>query len=197
MCFADALQKISSEFSKEKARWAVWAGFGASAYGSKRKPTDIDIGIMKEDTSKVNHVLDKFGVKRLHWERKSIFRLFRIGFDLEGEEIDICGDGKISVDGREYRFIVNNEMFQRIQIKEIEGIKVPVISPEDIVLLKAICQRGKEQGKFDVEDIKSILTHQEIDYAYLEKRAELCGAKERVMDLINGLKVGLKVINEI
>ncbi|MFA5357961.1 MAG: nucleotidyltransferase [archaeon] len=188
MCFASALQKLSAEFSKEGVRWAVWAGFGASAYGSDRKPTDIDIGIMKEDVPKVNHALDHFGVKRLHWEHKNIFRLFRVGFNLEGEEIDICGDGKISVGGKQYKFVVDDEMFQNIQVKEIEGIKVPVISPEDIILLKAICQRGKEQGKFDVEDIKSILAHQKIDYAYLEKRAELCGAKERVMDLISVLK---------
>lgn len=188
MCFADALRKLSSEFSKEGVRWAVWTGFGAYAYGSKRKPTDIDIGIMKEDASKLNRVLGKLGVKGLHWERKNIFSLFRVGFNLEGKEIDICGDGKISVGGKEYKFVVNGEMFRNVRIKEIEGIKVPVISPEDIILLKAICQRGKEQGKFDIEDIKSILAHQKIDYAYIEKRAELCGAKERAMGLINELR---------
>jgi hypothetical protein len=51
-------------------------------------------------------------------------------------------------------------------------------------VLKAILQRGRERGKFDVEDIRAVAAGQRLDHAYLQRRAARCHASERVLALL-------------
>ena len=51
---------------------------------------------------------------------------------------------------------------------------------EEVILIKALLQRGVEEGKHDIEDIKNFQEKYVLDTNYLEQRIETLGAKDRV-----------------
>lgn len=57
-------------------------------------------------------------------------------------------------------------MIEKINWKELFGVRVPVTSVEDNIVLKAILQRGEEEGKHDVGDIRSLAAHEKMDIKY-------------------------------
>jgi hypothetical protein len=55
------------------------------------------------------------------------------------------------------------------------SVTIPVIPPEDNILLKAIWRRGPEQGKHDWEDVQAMLAHAPaLDWDYLRWRIDTC-----------------------
>ena len=72
------------------------------------------------------------------------------------------------------------EMAARRTYHEIAGVQMPVIPAEDNILLKAVWGRGAEQGKHDWEDVRAMLAHVQVDWAYLHWRADGCGAAQSV-----------------
>lgn len=66
-----------------------------------------------------------------------------------------------------------------------------IVNPVDTILLKSILQRGAEKGKHDVEDIKAILEHVELDLNYLKKRLLEANALEYTTPLFEKLGVPL------
>jgi len=73
----------------------------------------------------------------------------------EGQEIDVCG-ARAKVRGHktgEWRSIISD--FLNAEVKEVYGIKVPVISKEDLVVYKMILGR-----KVDREDVATLRSKQ-------------------------------------
>lgn len=186
--FSKVLEKITVLFENENIRWAIFAGLGANAYGSNREVTDIDIIFLEEDTKKVEKIVNLLGGEKMIYYDDEIFECLNTMLNIFEKEVDISTNLKITIDNKKYFFMPDKEMFEKSRKLFIDGVKVPVLSPEDIIIFKAITQRGQEQGKFDVFDVKNILEKQEIDFDYLYKRAEICKAKERVTKLINSIK---------
>ena len=53
--------------------------------------------------------------------------------------------------------------------------------PEDVLLIKALLQRGSEVGKHDLADITAFLKiYPEVRRDYLKKRIKIIGAEKRV-----------------
>ncbi len=53
--------------------------------------------------------------------------------------------------------------------------------PEEVLLIKALLQRGKEVGKHDLTDIQAFLEiYPHVRTAYLKKRIKTLGAEKRV-----------------
>jgi len=72
------------------------------------------------------------------------------------------------------------------------GLTVPVAPVEDNVLLKAMLQRGEDQGKHDLPDIRCMLENQAVDHGYLVKRMRLYNAEKRARPLLETLIPGLE-----
>jgi hypothetical protein len=159
------LSQIKGKFKRVGVEWVVFAGAAASCYGSKRKITDIDILVRCEDLEKARHAL------------KSV----------DNKGFDIGGGAEIKTDQGTCLFFLDDEMIDRANWKQLFGVKVPVMSVEDNIVLKAILQRGEEQGKHDVEDIKSMIAHEKVDLRYLSKRIRKCQAEKRVKPLLHSL----------
>jgi len=178
------LEHISEVFSRENITWFMWGGFAAVQYGSKRELTDFDIFVKKQDFKKAfNACKDmqptKLGVKEVHGFKGISFSITKPG--CIG---DFITDHEIIIKGEKYSFEMDNEMMSRIKKKEIHHLFLPVIPPEDLIAWKAIMQRGKELGKYDLRDVEFILKKQRIDWNYLKRRAEKCNASERVFSVI-------------
>jgi hypothetical protein len=74
-----------------------------------------------------------------------------------------------------YEMELDDEMVARLTRHDVSGVTVPVIPPEDNILLKAIWRRGPEQGKHDWQDVQAMLTHlPALDWDYLRWRLQTC-----------------------
>ena len=159
------LRVIGEKLDSAGVCWALFAGAAASCYGSKRDVTDLDVLVKEEDFGKTREAL------------KGIVGL------------DVAGCLKLNVADGAYSFFMDEEMVERIKLKQLLSVNVPVVPVEDNILFKAILQRGEAENKFDVEDIRDMVNHEKIDAAYLKRRMEKYGAEERVTLLLNNLGV--------
>jgi len=96
------------------------------------------------------------------------------------QDIDVKGFDVIASP----RFFLDDEMIRRTNWKKIFGVMVPITPIEDNIVLKAILQRGVDQGKHDVEDMKLMVKNEHLDLEYLWKRARRWRAKKKATALI-------------
>jgi hypothetical protein len=161
------LSAIKDRLEKAGIPWVVFAGAAAHCYGSKRKITDVDILIKCEDLK----------------DAKTALR------DIDTEGFDVgCGAKILTPQGICF-FFLDKEMIEKTGWKLLCGVMVPVMSVEDNIVLKAILQRGKEEGKHDVKDIQAMIKHEKIDREYLKRRIRKCRAEKRVIPLLHSLNV--------
>jgi hypothetical protein len=80
-------------------------------------------------------------------------------------------------------------MAARLQRHPIAGVAVPVVPPEDNIMLKAFADRGPEVGKHDWEDVQAMMAHlPALDWEYLRWRADTCGSGSRVRQALARLE---------
>jgi hypothetical protein len=163
--FHSKLVRIKRRLKRVGVEWTVFAGAAAFCYGSKRAITDIDILIRCEDLRKAKKALE--------------------GINLEGFDVG-CG-AEITTPQGMCPFFLDDEMIKRIEWRQLFGVNVPVMSAEDNIVLKGILQRGENEGKHDIEDIKSMIAHEKIDLEYLEYRMRKCHAEKRAKPLFQTL----------
>ena len=84
-------------------------------------------------------------------------------------------------------FFLDDDMINRTKQRKLLGVTVPVIPVEDNIILKARLERGKDQGKHDVEDIQVMIKNEPIDLEYLKKRIQRWKAEKRAKALLQTL----------
>lgn len=142
--------------------WAVCAGAAAHLYGNRRPIQDIDILIEPGKLPEVVRLLNQqqkvvqFDGQRILWRGIKIFDDLTIR---RGREI--------------YPFTLDAEMRSRVRRLPLLGSLVPVLSPEDVALHKALLARGPEEGKHDIADAAAIVRRQALDYDYVQRRLAL------------------------
>jgi hypothetical protein len=161
------LIQIKDIFREINIPWMIFAGVAAYCYGSKRKITDIDILVRDIDFEKAKSALK----------------------NIKG--IDITADLKIVKNDKTYLFSMDNEMIERIKYRKLFDIEVPLIPVEDNIILKAILQRSEKEGKHDMEDIKSMIKNEEIDFEYLKEKIKKYQVEEIVLPVLE--KLGIKL----
>ena len=146
MNLVDFLGNINAIFLKLQIPYAVIGGYAVAAWGEERATRDIDllclcdsreiIRTLKEDHLQFEHRLGD-------WE-DPISEVIRIDMgDINSPlEIDIIIGIKNAPIG----------ILSRIRKLNIEGLTIPVASPEDVVLLKLLAGSAR-----DLEDARSII----------------------------------------
>lgn len=159
------LTAIKRKLKQAGVEWAVFAGAAAFCYGSERAITDIDILVKCEDLQKAKTALKNLDL---------------VGFDVG------CG-AEIATPQGTCLFFLDDGMIRRINCRQLFGVEVPVMSVEDNIVLKGILQRGEKEGKYDIQDIRSMIAHERIDLEYLEERMRKCQAEKRVKPILQSL----------
>jgi hypothetical protein len=177
---AISLQEVARRLDGAGIAWAVFAGAAASVYGAARPLTDVDILVPAAEGTRVASLFPEGRAERE--ENGAVWRIALTGFDLlaglaqHGDELD-------------YTLDLDAPMRARLQRHSIAGIRVPVIPPEDNILLKALWGRGPEVGKHDWEDVSAMLAHlPALDWEYLRWRASTFGPRERVQRALERLE---------
>ena len=166
------LEEVARRLEDAGVTWAVFAGAAASAYGVTRPLTDVDILTPAADGERVAALFPGARVKR---RADGSVR----GVELPGIDV-VTGLNDIDLDAA---------MAARLARHVIAGVMVPVIPPEDNILVKALLGRGPEVGKHDWEDVQAMMAHlPALDWAYLRWRAGACGPRPRVEQALERLE---------
>ena len=149
--------------------YGIIGGVASAAYGRPRWTKDIDVFCRAEDADRV---LDSFAARGFDIERTNpmwIYKAFR-----DDVQIDIIFKVRWEV-------YFDNEMAQRIRPIELDGVEIPVLAPEDIVVMKAMAV--DEESPWHWYDALGILAAVDLDWEYLLMRARK--SPNRVLSLLH------------
>jgi len=144
------LPEVFKEFiqclNKNKVKYLLVGGWAVGIYGHPRATKDIDF-LLSNDQENLNHIkkaLDEFGAPPIDLEKfKENGYVIRMGSS--PIQIDMIN----SADG-----IDINDCFKRKKIMDIEGIKVNVISINDLIINKTTSSRSQDIA--DTEKLKKL-----------------------------------------
>jgi len=167
--FANLLEKLDISF-------AIIGGVAVSLLAQNRFTDDVDFTI----------TIDERQAKRLesHFKGDPAYTIKQLNFISSSTIPDMF---RIIWEETPVDLLVANTDFQkelvrRAQSRIIEGKKIPIASPEDLVVLKLIADRP-----IDRADIGDILNRfQKIDWAYIEKWCKVWEIEDRLKALQGG-----------
>ncbi len=176
------LEEVSRRLDQAGITWAVFAGAAAAVYGATRPLTDVDILVPMAEGDRAAALFPGGRVKR---QEDDAVRSIQIpGYD-------VVAGLTMDYDGETFTVDLDAHMAARLTRHEIAGVPVPVVPPEDNILLKAIWGRGPEANKHDWEDVQAMMAHGPVlDWEYLRWRAGTCGSGPRVQQAMERLEVG-------
>jgi hypothetical protein len=154
----------------ESARipFALIGGVAASSLGRPRSTHDIDLFVRPEDAEAVLQTLSQKGFRTEKFDIEWLFKAFKE---------DILVDIIFRSEGEMY---FDEEVQCHRKLIEYHGRQVPVVSPEDLIVIK--CAVHYEGGPHHWHDALAILANATIDWNYLLKRARK--ASRRVLSLL-------------
>ncbi|HEV3475679.1 MAG TPA: nucleotidyltransferase [Actinomycetota bacterium] len=132
-------------------------GLASAALGRPRWTHDIDMFVKRDDARRTLSVLHDEGFLIQETDPQWLFKALK-----EDVLVDVIfrSSGMIFLD---------DEMVDRAQWVDIEGHRVPVVSPEDLVVIKALVH--KERAPRHWFDALALLRREELDWEYLVRRA--------------------------
>lgn len=154
--------------------WMIGGSGCLFVLGNRRVPDDIDIYLLDEE----HDVADKlFGIESYTYSSPT--ESVRNSNPQGDHSMQLTSHLTFMLD-KSYQFSITPLVVsKRIEI-EHEGHRFYLLSPEDVLLVKALLQRGKDVGKQDVEDVQDFMAIYNIDRAYLSERVKELGAEARV-----------------
>lgn len=147
---AEVLAALARALEKLDARWYLFGAQAALLYGASRLTADIDITVQFSDreTAELVRALEEAGFQlRVRDVDGFVAKTRVLPFVHPGSGMPI--DIVLSGPGLEDFF------FRRRRRRVIEGVRVSVASPEDVVVMKVLAGRGKDE-----DDVVAILAAQ-------------------------------------
>lgn len=157
---AETLAGLGRALRRLRVKWYLFGAQAALLYGAARLTADVDVTVRLGDreTAELVRALEGAGF-RLRVRDVDAFvartRVLPFVHDRSGMPIDIVLAGP----GLEEVF------FERRRRRTVDGVSVPVAGPEDIVVMKVLAGRGK-----DDDDAIAILAAQpNLDLGWIRK----------------------------
>jgi predicted nucleotidyltransferase len=152
--FGDAIDAIEDA----EIPYVVIGGLASSLLGRPRMTDDIDVLLRgEEDARRALEVLAKAGFETEETNPSWIFKACRD---------DVTIDVMFWLKGDIY---LDEQMLERAPLEEFAGRRVPVMPPEDLIVVKAVIH--DEQTPRHWHDALGVIADQELDWEYLYARA--------------------------
>jgi hypothetical protein len=155
--FDSVLFSTLDALEEAKIPFALIGGVAASGHGRPRSTHDIDVFVRPEDADATLMALEKYGFRTEKTDMEWLFKGFKH---------DILVDVIFKSRGEIY---FDEEMQAHRKMVDYHGRKVPLVSPEDMAIIK--CAVHTEVGPHHWHDALAILSHAAIDWNYLLRRA--------------------------
>lgn len=150
-------------------RFCVLGGIASASYGRPRLTKDIDVFVRREDADTVLAGLAARGFEVERTNPTWIYKGFR-----DGVLVDVIFKVKSDV-------YFDEGMAQRMRYMEYAGVRIPVVSPEDLLVTKAIAT--DEEMPYHWYDALNVLAVTELDWDYVCERARK--SPNRVLSLLH------------
>lgn len=166
------LMSVVEILNKNHIKYGIYSGSYAYIVSANRVPTDVDVLVADEDIPKVRKL---FSASRYIDEKYCLYL-----YPYEDKRIEIISRSVVKIGDAMYRFKLTELAWQHTREIAEENFRVRLCNPVDTILLKAVLQRGANQGKFDFSDIEAILAKEDIDIGYLAERVREVGMDHRL-----------------
>ncbi|HUW21855.1 MAG TPA: hypothetical protein VMW41_04280 [Candidatus Bathyarchaeia archaeon] len=183
--FLDLIDKVKGldlvlEIANQSGvRYALFGGAYVSLATRSRPVTDIDF---LTNAYAIRELRQRFPESVLKGSQPGFATQFLcpLGTNL----IEFTADIEVYNGKHKYSFFLTDLVWKYTQRVIISVYQLYFVNPLEVILLKAILQRGKDQGKHDLEDIKSLLKFTYINNNYLRQRLIEINADERVINCL-------------
>jgi len=146
---------IINIFKKHKISFVVSGGLAARAYGSTRALRDIDFDIQNSAFEKILPDVSKYVVNGPTRNESRAFKNTLLKINYMGVNIDIAGAEDAEIyDQEQEKWMPDTTDLEHCEKKNIYGITVPVMSPQDLIAYKSKSPRAEDE-----EDTSAIARH--------------------------------------
>jgi predicted nucleotidyltransferase len=147
----------------------VMGGIASAIWGRPRWTRDVDVFVRLEEAGRALEVLSDAGfethVEQQHWLSKAA---------KHGVVVDVISRSHNDI-------LLDEQMLRRASTVTYKGLELPVLAPEDVVVMKAVA--ASEDTFRYWYDALGIIGRSELDWTYLIARARQAGAR-RVLALL-------------
>ena len=159
--FEDVLRRVVRALSGREVPFAAIGSIGSIAWGRprwNRASADIDLLVRPQDAEAAQRALVEDGFLAVATQDEH--RLLKVEGNGVGVDLIFRTAGDVYFD---------DEMRSRVSERDVLGVRVPVVSPEDLVVNRALA--FSEQTPTYWAEALSILARVELDWDYLLRRA--------------------------
>ena len=174
------LRSTIETLNRNNVRYGLYAGAQVAVLTSNRESTDVDFLVADKDFDKLREIFPNSKVKGGKGNISDGIFLY-----LGGEEnIEFMAYANLVVNGKRYPNRLTELVWRNIKRFHLGNISFLMLDPVDAVVMKAILQRGRDQGKHDLEDIEAIVKVIDLDRDYLKYKLLDVKADERVINVL-------------
>jgi len=153
------LRDLVPAIEKHGLRWFLFGAQAAILWGNVRSTNDVDITVIEPaDREAFVNAMREHGFDLKYSDRESMTnsRVFPFNHRATGIKLDVVIGGHP----------LEETFVDRAVDVDIEGIQIPVISPEDLIVVKILAERPK-----DIEDVRSVIVRQRksLDTAHIRE----------------------------
>lgn len=169
---ADRFNRVLSEtveaMEESGIRYVFIGGVASGGLGRPRSTRDIDLFVSPEDAEGTLRALAKRGFKTEKTDPTWLYKGFK-----EEILVDVIFKSK----GEIY---LDSEMYNKVITAEFHGKRLKLVAPEDLLIIKAVAHSELTPNHW--HDAIALLSHANIDWKYLLKRAKR--APRRILSLL-------------
>lgn len=169
------LFSVLEVLNKNKIPWLIGGSACLFILGNNREPDDIDIYLRNADHDAVDVL---FGCQS--YEYTSATEQVRNSNPFGGHALQCTSNLKITIQGLVYDLDISPTILEHRTVMMLDGLEFYLLPPEDVLLIKALLQRGSDVGKHDIADIHNFMNIYKLDMQYLSNRIVEIKAQERV-----------------
>lgn len=167
--FVDVLTETVATLEDNGVAYVLMGGIGSASHGRPRWTHDIDVFLRPEDAKRTLLALESRGFEVEETYPDWLFKAFKN---------DVMVDLIFKSSGG---ILLDEEMLARAQVIDFKGVRVRVIPPEDLIVIKAVVH--DEHMPRHWHDALAVLAVCDLDWDYLVRRARQYGAR-RVLSLM-------------
>jgi predicted nucleotidyltransferase len=185
--FQQALHDVVHALEGQDFPYLLMGGIGTAAMARPRATDDVDLFVKPEDAPRVLEVLEQAGFSTEISDPLWLYKAFKYGVLVD---VIFRSIGDVYLD---------DQMLARAEMREFKGANVPVIGPEDLLVIKAVA--ASEHTPHHWYDALAIIARCELDWDYVVARARTAGPR-RVLSLIlyaesNDLAIPIEPISDL
>lgn len=183
--FLDLLDATLAVMEPSGIPYVFVGGLAARAYGRRRYTHDVDIFVRFEDADRTLECFEKAGFVTEETNPVWIYKAFT-KFGEKDAVIDILFKSRGEI-------FLDQEMIRRARYLNYQGRKLPVLAPEDFLVIKALAHDSETPRHW--LDALAIIRNAKLDWPYLVKRAKY-GPRRLLSLLLYAQSIDLVVPNE-